>query len=879
MSLRKPQKESLELLENIFKEIELKGEYSEIDIDKIKSICPTFTDFEREFISLTFALATGVGKTRLMGTFITYLYTNYGIKNFLVIAPNTTIYDKLKKDFADSSNPKYVFNGVGCFSKPPQVIADDDYNQKNISLFDSDIKIYIFNISKLDRENVKIKAFNEMLGSSFFEKLAGIKDLVMIMDESHHYRADAGFKTLNELKPILGLELTATPFVNTNKGQVPFKNVVYEYPLAKAIADGYTRTPYAVTRSNVDFYNFGDDQIDKLMLEDGVICHENIKKKLFEYSVNNKKRIVKPFMMVVCKDVEHAEKIYKYIISDDFHSGYYKYRTIIVHSSNKGSEQEAYMRSLLEIERIENKTEIVIHVNMLKEGWDVNNLYTIVPLRTATSKILREQMVGRGLRLPYGERTGVEEIDSVYLTAHDKFKEILEEAQKGDSIFKKEYFIKAEDIPQDNIKFTQIAIDINNTDEEIAKILDENNIEKNENTIEIMKKAQMQVIRAVERVTSVVEDDGNIREITSEERQRIIDSIRNKFTEDEQDLAKTYMENEMPITAWMNKKIDKVYKEVVQKYIPIPQIRVTEEGITNCYFEDFNLNCSILNYAPIENELLIQNLTDTSQRIVIDGTHINYEAYNPSKMIMELLRDKAEIDYSKMSKLLQKLILQFCTYFTEKYSDSGMKNIVMMNRRGIAEDIYKQMMQHYKVEEGFIKEEVLSTRKSNNKSAYTYKTQKGIFETYSSDDDGNIKSVLFTGIKRGVFGEAKFDSMAELILARILESESDFVCNWLRPASTEFNISYNCNGIHSYEPDFVVETPETIFLVEVKRSDWTDNSDVIAKKERAVSYCKIATEWNLANGYKPWKHVFIPDDAIKITSTFEQLARTFSVSE
>lgn len=49
--------------------------------------------------------------------------------------------------------------------------------------------------------------------------------------------------------------------------------------------------------------------------------------------------------------------------------------------------------------------EIVIHVNMLKEGWDVNNLYTIVPLRTAASKILREQMVGRGLRLPYGERT------------------------------------------------------------------------------------------------------------------------------------------------------------------------------------------------------------------------------------------------------------------------------------------------------------------------------------------------------------------------------------------------------------------------------------------------------------------------------------------
>lgn len=65
----------------------------------------------------------------------------------------------------------------------------------------------------------------------------------------------------------------------------------------------------------------------------------------------------------------------------------------------------------------ENPVEIVIHVNMLKEGWDVNNLYTIVPLRTAASKILREQMVGRGLRLPYGERTGDRDVDAVMLTA------------------------------------------------------------------------------------------------------------------------------------------------------------------------------------------------------------------------------------------------------------------------------------------------------------------------------------------------------------------------------------------------------------------------------------------------------------------------------
>ena len=110
---------------------------------------------------------------------------------------------------------------------------------------------------------------------------------------------------------------------------------------------------------------------------------------------------------------------------------------------------------------------------MLKEGWDVNNLYTIVPLRTASSKILREQMVGRGLRLPYGKRTGDKEIDSVMLTAHDKFQEILEEAQKGNSIFKLGNVIKAEEVEDEKNTYTQLALDLTQEQDELRKILKE----------------------------------------------------------------------------------------------------------------------------------------------------------------------------------------------------------------------------------------------------------------------------------------------------------------------------------------------------------------------------------------------------------------------
>lgn len=121
MNLRKPQKRSLKILDTILEEIELKKN-SNIDsaLRSVHDICPTCSNFERDFISLTFALATGVGKTRLMGAFITYLYTQKNIKNFFVVAPNLTIYEKLKKDLGDPSSKKIRFSRCRMFcSMPP----------------------------------------------------------------------------------------------------------------------------------------------------------------------------------------------------------------------------------------------------------------------------------------------------------------------------------------------------------------------------------------------------------------------------------------------------------------------------------------------------------------------------------------------------------------------------------------------------------------------------------------------------------------------------------------------------------------------------------------------------------------------------------------
>src|SRR5690242_7338543 len=128
LSLRPPQRQSLEILDRI---TEIAPPQKNADIaaalEAIHAEYPTVSDFEREFPSLCFALATGVGKTRLMGAFISYLHLTGKSRHFFVLAPNKTIYEKLIADFSPES-PKYVFKGIAEFAAtPPLIITGDNY--------------------------------------------------------------------------------------------------------------------------------------------------------------------------------------------------------------------------------------------------------------------------------------------------------------------------------------------------------------------------------------------------------------------------------------------------------------------------------------------------------------------------------------------------------------------------------------------------------------------------------------------------------------------------------------------------------------------------------------------------------------------------------
>ena len=132
-----------------------------------------------------------------------------------------------------------------------------------------------------------------------------------------------------------------------------------------------------------------------------------------------------------------------------------------------------------------------------------------------------------------------------------------------------------------------------------------------------------------------------------------------------------------------------------------------------------------------------------------------------------------------------------------------------------------------------------------------------------------VRKYIYTGFLKSYYTESKFDSTTELDFANVLETDKK-VKHWLRPAPTQFSIYWG-NGAHRYEPDFVVETDDAIYLVETKAAGNVDSADVQAKKKAAQEYCKNASEYTTTNGGKPWKYALLAHDIVDRTSSFQYL--------
>jgi type III restriction enzyme len=681
-------------------------------------------------------------------------------------------------------------------------------------------------------------------------------------------------RAINELKPILGLELTATPFVESGRGAIPFKNVIYDYPLGKAISDGFVKEPAVVTRKNFNPAGMSAEEIERLKLEDGIRLHESVKVELETYARESGNPIVKPFLLVIARDTTHAAQLLQLIQSDAFFEGRYKDKAIQVDSSQTGKAEEEMIERLLKVEHADEPTEIVIHVNMLKEGWDVTNLYTIVPLRAANARILIEQSIGRGLRLPYGKRTGSAAVDRLNIVAHDKFQEIIDEANRPDSTIRLQAVVLDD---ADLARKTATMVSRPRLEEKLGlkpvQVTANTQMAGKAEPPLFTKPEEQKVARmAWEEICKLSHQPYTLPSVTQlrkpEVQAAIVKAVEQRQPSPEQMALEGF--TEQPDIAAV---VAKTSELVAQQTIDIPRILVVPQGEVKTGFKPFTLDVKALNYPAVSDELWIQHLRTNQLEILALGKGGVEEARLEDYVVSGLINFD-DISYDDHADLLYDLAGQVVRHFQTYLSEEETRKILRCYQRDIARFVHSQMQAHYWEEAIGYEVKVSKGFTELKESAYSYSVaEPPVDYRVSPEDKSNMAKFLFGGFERCLYPVQKFDSEAERKLALILDRDA---LKWLKPAKGQFQIFYRHGADHlEYEPDFVAESADTIFMLEPKASTQMKDPIVLAKKEAAVQWCANATRHAQSYGGKPWRYALIPHNEIAANLTLAALAVRF----
>lgn len=862
MSLREPQKEALQYLDAISSSCD----YKRNTLDEIEAIATANcedkhtikVDDNFKFPSFCFDMATGIGKTRLMGAAIYYLYKTKGYKHFFILAPGNTIYDKLRKE-ANPAHPKYIFKGLEAEMGRPKVYDGENYVryparfvQGEIEIEKtSEIQLFIFNIGKIFNSKTdttfKFHKYQETLGSSFADVLAKFDDLVICMDEAHRYYAPASMKAISYLKPILGLEFTATPKSHSN--------VIYSYDLAKG-AGKYLKIPVVMGRTNTGGYSAED--IEEMKIRDGLTLHENRKKVVYQYCLDNNLDYVKPIVLIACKDTEHAKKIRAMIDSDSFNNGRYRGKVIEIHSNMKGEETEENIRKLLSIESAQNPVEIVLHVYKLKEGWDVNNLFTIIPLNAAKSDILALQTIGRGLRLPFGVITGNEAIDTPDIVAHDHYREIVEDIKNSDTF-------KYRDLDDRGVEPTKVVEITNGIGDGQLSFLDDifvsagvksfNDVcdvktqdkmyEEYMKSFGRTKKPEKQVPPQYS-IFDYIDEDGNEKTVEATTHTGEGSSLGAKKAQPmkKEDFVATVTE--------LSKKAISVPKILVQ-----PSSTVTLKPFTvKRNIADFEVAASKIERFNAVNAEMLESFD--AEILAVD------DAVNTLACMLLDCDALSEISVDEDADYILNIVQQYLALIDGSEADKN--KIVRRYAKLIIDDIVKQIHENMDRQTYYthvVQKDLIVFRKAV-RNVRADGGEVNFRKTIANKSE--IKKYVFTGYKKSYYNINAFDSDTERLVSVILEDDKD-VIRWIKPPLNQLGLFWQAG--QQYNPDFLVETPTTKYMIEVKAKNEVNNPDVVGKAKEGIKWCKYASIVDFDK--KPWEYKLITDEVISVGNTLKYI--------
>jgi len=475
--------------------------------------------------------------------------------------------------------------------------------------------------------------------------------------------------------------------------------------------------------------------------------------------------------------------------------------------------------------------------------------------------------------LPYGKRTGVAAVDRLNIVAHDKFQEIIDEANRGDSPIRLKQVILDAPGADDKTVSVQVgsgaAARLGLTD--AAPAVDPASAAacggsgggeaRPAPTPVFTTEAEKQAARLVIEVIGKLETQ---RDLVPTSGALLTPEVQ-KVIQAEVELLRPIQGNllagadEAVPALDLSVVVAKTTEIVVQQIIDIPRIAVLPRGEVTTGFRPFSLDVTQLRLQPGGREIVGQMLR-TSEQFTL-AAEIGLKEQRPEDYIVHALVDFDDIDYFTHADLLYDLAGQMVRHLQSYLSESEAVGVLDRDRRLIAREIHAQMMAHFFEEATGFEVQVsrgFTELKPCNYTATAGQAPRHFRETV--EDVGRIKQMLFGGFTKCLYPLQKFDSDTERRFAVILERD---VSKWFKPAKGQFRIYYKLGTEQpEYVPDFVVEMDAFILLAETKKRDDLKSNEVVAKAAAAVRWCEYASDHARNVGGKPWKHLLVPHDEI-----------------
>jgi type III restriction enzyme len=447
------QREAVETVIWLYDVAGVRNKYDLLPFDSLGRVSPNM--FDEDWLRLVIKMATGSGKTKVMSLLLSWSYFHKLYeseselsRNFLLITPNIIVLERIKTDF----------DGLKIFYQDP-VLPDNGYEgrswqddfqitlhlQDDLTAISPTGNIFLTNIHRVYEGDVREASFDDddltdyFLGQKPVSKtneslvelsnaIRDIDELVVFNDEAHHIHDPkmAWFKSIEDINNKLKLkdkqislqiDCTATP--KHNNGGI-FIQTISDYPLVEAIHQGIVKTPVLPDEASRGKLQDRQSAIFTEKYEDYInLGIEEWRKTYKQLEPTGKKAI----LFIMTDDTKNCDEVQAYLEKNysDLNG-----KVLTIHTNKSGDisekvtgkakeELDCLRKQANAIDGMESPYEVIVSVLMLKEGWDVKNVTTIVGLRAYSSKsnILPEQTLGRGLRRMFFGREDVEEYVSV----------------------------------------------------------------------------------------------------------------------------------------------------------------------------------------------------------------------------------------------------------------------------------------------------------------------------------------------------------------------------------------------------------------------------------------------------------------------------------